>query len=791
MKFSLSTLKEFFDTSATLEEICSTLTDIGLEVENCEDKAKNLAQFSVAQIIEAKPHENSNKLKICLVKTSENKEPLQIICGASNARSGIKVAYAPIGSIIPSNQMLIKKAKIAGVESNGMLCSAKELAIGNEDVGIIEIDEKFEIGTKISEVFSLNDAIIEINVTPNRGDCLGVYGIARDLSATNIGKIKPLDIPTISPKFNFECKIDNNAPSACGFAVFRILKNVKNRPSPKWLVDKLNDVGINSISAVVDITNYVMHVLNRPMHAYDCTKIKDSITIRFANENENFISLKNEQYLLENKILTICDNQKILSLAGIIGGLQSCCDIDSSQILLESAFFNQSTISYSGRKLNIHSESRHRFERGVDQKTCQQGIEMATKLILEICGGEASEIKLVGKIDNQKTIKFDFKKIVELIGINIDKEIVLKILNSLGFKIDNDFNIEVPSHRHDIFSSEDIVEEIIRIYGYNKINKQELKITNNYYQKTLDLNHKARFCLSSRGMIETINWSFNDDKLIEIFGKINENLILENPISSEMNHMRTSLVIGLVNSYKKNYLRNFQNLSLFEIGNIFDNNIQKNMIAGLRAGKNKEQNHYHDYRDFDIFDVKKDFLEIIDIFNIRPESLQIIDNSAPTYYHPFRSAKIILGKTIIGYFGEIHPQIVNKFDLKNRLNFFEIFTDNIPKVNKSNIRKTFISNDLPVVERDFAFIVDKNLNIETLIRSINNIEKNLIKEINIFDIYSGANIDSNKKSVAFRIKIQSSEKTLTSDEIENISTKIIAVAINNHQAVLRIDYQNR
>jgi len=791
MKFSLSTLKEFFDTSATLEEICSTLTDIGLEVENCEDKAKNLAQFSVAQIIEAKPHENSNKLKICLVKTAENKEPLQIICGASNARSGIKVAYAPIGSIIPSNQMLIKKAKIAGVESNGMLCSAKELAIGNEDVGIIEIDEKFEIGTKISEVFSLNDAIIEINVTPNRGDCLGVYGIARDLSATNIGKIKPLDIPTISPKFNFEYKIDNNAPSACGFAVFRILKNVKNRPSPKWLVDKLNYVGINSISAVVDITNYVMHVLNRPMHAYDCTKIKDSITIRFANENENFISLKNEQYLLENKILTICDNQKILSLAGIIGGLQSCCDIDSSQILLESAFFNQSTISYSGRKLNIHSESRHRFERGVDQKTCQQGIEMATKLILEICGGEASEIKLVGKIDNQKTIKFDFKKIVELIGINIDKEIVLKILNSLGFKIDNDFNIEVPSHRHDIFSSEDIVEEIIRIYGYNKINKQELKITNNYYQKTLDLNHKARFCLSSRGMIETINWSFNDDKLIEIFGKINENLILENPISSEMNHMRTSLVIGLVNSYKKNYLRNFQNLSLFEIGNIFDNNIQKNMIAGLRAGKNKEQNHYHDYRDFDIFDVKKDFLEIIDIFNIRPESLQIIDNSAPTYYHPFRSAKIILGKTIIGYFGEIHPQIVNKFDLKNRLNFFEIFTDNIPKINKSNIRKTFISNDLPVVERDFAFIVDKNLNIETLIRSINNIEKNLIKEINIFDIYSGANIDSNKKSVAFRIKIQSSEKTLTSDEIENISTKIIAVAINNHQAVLRIDYQNR
>lgn len=791
MKFSLSTLKEFFDTSATLEEICSTLTDIGLEVENCEDKAKNLAQFSVAQIIEAKPHENSNKLKICLVKTAENKEPLQIICGASNARSGIKVAYAPIGSIIPSNQMLIKKAKIAGVESNGMLCSAKELAIGNEDVGIIEIDEKFEIGTKISEVFSLNDAIIEINVTPNRGDCLGVYGIARDLSATNIGKIKPLDIPTISPKFNFEYKINNNAPSACSFAVFRILKNVKNCPSPKWLVDKLNDVGINSISAVVDITNYVMHVLNRPMHAYDCTKIKDSITIRFANENENFISLKNEQYLLENKILTICDDQKILSLAGIIGGLQSCCDIDSSQILLESAFFNQSTISYSGRKLNIHSESRHRFERGVDQKTCQQGIEMATKLILEICGGEASEIKLVGKIDNQKTIKFDFKKIVELIGINIDKEIVLKILNSLGFKIDNDFNIEVPSHRHDIFSSEDIVEEIIRIYGYNKINKQELKITNNYYQKTLDLNHKARFCLSSRGMIETINWSFNDDKLIEIFGKINENLILENPISSEMNHMRTSLVIGLVNSYKKNYLRNFQNLSLFEIGNIFDNNIQKNMIAGLRAGKNKEQNHYHDYRDFDIFDVKKDFLEIIDIFNIRPESLQIIDNSAPTYYHPFRSAKIILGKTIIGYFGEIHPQIVNKFDLKNRLNFFEIFTDNIPKINKSNIRKTFISNDLPVVERDFAFIVDKNLNIETLIRSINNIEKNLIKEINIFDIYSGANIDSNKKSVAFRIKIQSSEKTLTSDEIENISTKIIAVAINNHQAVLRIDYQNR
>lgn len=789
MKFSLSTLKEFFDTNATVEEICSTLTNIGLEVENYEDKAKNLAQFSVAKIIEAKPHENSNKLKICLVKTSENKEPLQIICGASNARNGIKVAYAPIGSIIPSNQMVIKKAKIAGIESNGMLCSAKELAIGNEDMGIIEIDEKFEIGTKISEVFSLNDAIIEINVTPNRGDCLGVYGIARDLSATTIGKIKQLDIPAISPKFNFEYKINNTVPEACSFAVFRVLKNVKNRPSPKWLVDKLNHVGINSISAVVDITNYVMHVLNRPMHAYDCSKIKDSITIRFANQNENFTSLKNEQYLLENKILTICDNQKILSVAGIIGGLQSCCDIDSNHILLESAFFNKSSISYSGRKLNIHSESRQRFERGVDQETCQQGIEMATKLILEICGGDASEIKLVGKINNKKIIKFDFKKIVELIGINIDKQITLKILNSLGFKIDDNFNIEIPSHRHDIFSSEDIVEEIIRIYGYNKINKQELEIANNYHEKALNIHHKARLCLSSRGMIETINWSFNDDKLIEIFGKINENLILENPISSEMNHMRTSLVIGLVNSYKKNYLRNFQNLSLFEIGNIFDDNVQKNMIAGLRAGKNKEQNHYHDYRDFDIFDVKKDFFEIIDIFNIKPESLQIIDDSTPTYYHPFRSAKVTLRKNIIGYFGEIHPQIVNKFDLKNRLNFFEIFIDNIPKISKTNIRKTFISNDLPVVERDFAFIVDKNLNIGTLIKSINNIEKNLIKEINIFDIYSGANIDSNKKSVAFRVKIQSSEKTLTSNEIDDISAKIIAIAINNHQAVLRIDYQ--
>ncbi len=788
MKLTLSWLKEYLDTAATLEEICSKLTSIGLEIESVEDKAKILAPFSVAKIIDAQPHENSTKLKICQVATVDSATPLQIICGAPNARTGLKVAYAPIGSVIPANQMVIKKAKIAGVESNGMLCSKRELGLGSDDEGIVEIEEKWEVGSKITEVFALNDAVIEINVTPNRGDCLGIFGIARDLAATGIGTLKNPAIKKIAGEFPCPIEVKNEAFDACTYAAFRYLKNVKNCESPKWLKEKLSALGLNSISAIVDITNYVMLVLNRPMHAYDANKIDGAIAIRFATNGEKFTSLKNDEFILDEKILLIADSKKPVGIAGIIGSASSSCDLETSEILLESAFFAPSAIAYAGRKLNILSDARFRFERGVDENTCESGIDLATQLILEICGGEISETKLVGAKSVAKKVEFDLAKIKKLIGVEVTPDQASQILLDLGFELEklseNKFSVTVPSHRHDMHGAEDLVEEVVRIFGYDKISKTALP--QNIGEKApLNILHKVRSHLASEGMLETINWSFVDSNLVEIFAEKNEKLILKNPISIELSHMRPNLVMGLLESYRKNCLRNFADLALFEIGNVFLADGQKSMISGLRAGKNKEQNHYHDERDFDIFDVKKDFLDVIEIFGLRAESLQMNISEAPKYYHPHRFASLKLGKNLVGYFGELHPQIAKKFDLKNRVNIFEIFVDTLPQTQKPTSRKAFNANDLQLVERDFAFLVNKDQAVGDLIKTVLNCDKNLIKEVIIFDIFAGKNIQEDRKSVALRVKIQPVEKTLTSDEIDSISKKIIDAAAKFYGATLR------
>ena len=793
MKFTFSWLKEHLDTTATLDEVCSTLTSIGLEVEKVEDKGKSLSYFSVAHILEAKPHENSTKLKICQVKTIDSVTPLQIICGAANARTGLKVAYAPIGAIIPTNQMLIKKAKIAGVESNGMLCSARELGLGEDSEGIIEIDESCAIGKKITELYGLNDAVIEINVTPNRGDCLGIRGIARDLAAAGIGKLKPLEIRKPNSQFSSAIQIKNEAITleGCSFAAFRHIKNVKNCQSPKWLKDQLSSIGMNSISAIVDVTNFVMMVLNRPMHAYDASKINGSLIIRFANNDEKFTSLKKEDFILDEKILVISDEEKPLGIAGVIGASNSSCDLETTEILLESAFFNPSAIAYSGRKLNILSDARYRFERGVDVNSCVDGIELATQLITEICGGKISEIKITeGEKALVKKIEFDLSKIKKLIGVEVPKDKVKQIFVDLNFGLEeiseNKFFVYPSSNRHDISASEDLVEEVIRIFGYDKITPQKLE--NSEIKNTNNQARQAKLLLATKGMTETINWSFCDANLVDLFATKNEQLILANPISAELNHMRPTLAIGLLESYKRNYLRGFADLSLFEMGKIFSDTSekgQKMMISGIRAGKNKEQNHYNDQRDFDVFDVKKDLLEVIEIFGIRADSLQISNSEVAKYYHPHRCAALKLGKNIIGYFGEIHPKITKAFGIKTRVNAFEIFVDNLPNQQKAISRKAFTINDLQPVERDFAFLINKSDTINELTRTVQNCDKQLIKQVNIFDIYTGKNIAVDKKSVALRVVIQPIEKTFTSEEIDNISKKIIDTVCRAHQAILR------
>lgn len=788
MKLTLSWLKEYLDTNATLEQICDTLTDIGLEVEGIEDKAKNLEPFTVAQIIDAIPHENSTKLQICQVKTASSDELLQIVCGAKNARKGLKVAYAPIKSTIPSNGMVIKAAKVAGTASNGMLCSASELEIGTDGEGIIEIDEKYAIGTKISEVFGLNEAVIEINITPNRGDCLGIQGIARDLAATKIGTLKNTTIETVTGQSDLEIKIKNEAASACTFAAFRQIKNVKNCASPKWLKDQLESVGINSISAIVDITNYVMIALNRPMHAYDSSKIEDHLEIRFSQKNEKFISLKDLEYTLDEKTLVIADAKKPIGIAGVIGGANSSCDLNTTDILLESAFFRPSHIAHSGRKLNILSDARFRFERGVDENTCESGIDLATKLILEICGGDISTTKIVGAKSPKKEIEFDLTKIKKLIGIEITTTEVANTLSILGFnnkKIsETTLSVEIPTYRHDVSCTQDLIEEVIRIHGYNNITKTTpLNIQKDPNVKP-NILRKVRSNLIAQGLTETISWSFIDSNIVDLFAEKQDKLTIQNPISIELNHMRPTLIAGLLDSYKKNQLRNFSNLSLFEIGNTFTDT-QKLMISGIRAGKNQEPNHYQNERDYDVFDVKKDVFEISKIYGLNPLNLQLKSDEAPKYYHPHRSAALKLGKNIIGYFGEIHPAVTKEFGLKNRVNAFEIFADNLPQTQKTSTKKALNVSDLQSVERDFAFLVNQDQAVGDIIKTVQNSEKKLIKDVNIFDIFTGNNIQAGTKSVALKIKIQPQDKTMTSEEIDKISQKIITEVTKTYNATLR------
>ncbi len=795
MKFSVSWLRDYLEFDANIEELCKKLTAIGLEVENVEDEAKSLAAFEVAKIIEAVKHENSEKLSVCKVETASG-EILQIVCGAKNARAGIKVALAPIGAVIPSNQLVIKKAKIAGVESCGMMCSASELALGVDGEGIIEIDEKWPLGEKIAKIYGKNDAIIEINVTPNRGDCLGVYGIAKDLAAADFGALKNLEIKKNSAVISDKISAKISALDACGVAAFRLIKDVKNCESPLWLKEKLASIGQASISAVVDVTNYVMFCLNRPMHAYDASKINGAVDVRYAKNGEKFLSLKKEEYVLDEKILVVADDANVLGIAGVIGSLDSSCNLQTQDILLEAAFFDKVAVALSGRRLNILSDARYRFERGVDYKNCEAGIELATALIVEICGGKASEVVVVESENfkkNAKKIEFNLEKIAKLTGVEVADDKALEILTKLEFvckKIEGKkYLVEVPSSRSDVEIAADLVEEVVRIYGYDKIIPKKLEITP--LKLNTDIFDKVRQNLLAGGMVENINWSFCDANLVKEFAEVKENLTLANPIAEQLAHMRPNLIIGLMQSYQKNYLRSFSDVSFFEIGKVFlgtKENEQKQMIAGLRAGKNNEQNHYNDCRDFDIFDVKKDIFNCLEIFGLKASSVQISDNEAPKYYHPHRSAALKLGKNIVGYFGEIHPKIAKIFDVKTSVNIFEIFSDSLPQAafeGKSVQKKSFEASDLQSVWRDFAFLLEADKKIGDLTKTIENCDKNLIKQVDIFDIYAGKNIEEGKKSVALRVMIQPLEKSLTGEEIDVISKKIIDAVVSAHKAVLR------
>jgi phenylalanyl-tRNA synthetase beta chain len=793
MRFTLSWLKEFLDTNCSLDEILTKLTVIGLEVEEVIDRSKDLGDFIVAEVLDATRHPEADRLQVCTVNDGENK--LQIVCGAQNARAGIKVVLARVGVTIPNGKFKIKASKIRGVESNGMLCSATELLIGSDDNGIIELPISAQVGSSFVETCGLNDPIIEIAITPNRGDALGVYGIARDLAAAGMGKLKTLTIPDLKSNIDSPIVMRVLDTNLCPLISSYYIKGIKNIESPIWLKRRLEAAGVTPISAIIDITNYVSLSFARPLHVYDADKISGSLTVRMAGEGEKFLALNDKEYVLKNTDLVIADDKDILGLAGIIGGKESSCSHTTSNILLEAAVFDHITIAHSGRTHNINTDSRYRFERQIDYNFTIQGLKVATMMITELCDGEISNINLAGSpTKDLRTINFDSNKVYSLLGIKLTVDAIIKILSDLGFGCEyiggEAIHIMIPSWRNDVAEEADIIEEVARIYGYDNIPAAPIPSQN--VLSTITINPKQqrlnsiRRMLAASGFMEKVTWSFMDSNKALLFSDIIPELKLANPISSDLNYMRPSIIPNLLGILKKNIARGYNNLALFEVGAIFiSQQHQQLSIAGIRSGLMTERNIHGLTRKVDFFDVKQDVSMILAEYGLPVEKLSW-QRDVPSYYHPNKAAKVSLGKNIVAYCGELHPNIASSYDLKLPIFIFEIFTNNIPIPSLKHGRKpAYLISDYQAVERDFAFILDPNTPVAELIKSISAADNQLIKKVSIFDVYIGDKIESNKKSIAISVRMQADDRTLVDTEIETISKKIIDNAAKATGATLR------
>ncbi len=801
MKITYDWLKDHLKTKFNETQLIQKLTNIGLEVESSEALTSDYDFFKIAKIIKTEKHPDADRLKVCDVDIGD-KIPLKVVCGAPNAREGLITIYAPPGAMIPKNKMKLSISKIRGITSYGMLCSESELNLSDESDGIVELNTtKFnkKIGNKYFSKKQPN--LIDLSITPNRPDCLGVRGIARDLASTGFGKLIDIKEKKIKSKLNQKIKVKINKEKNSGCTSFGscLITNIKNCESPQWLKNKLVSIGQKPISAVVDITNYVMLDLNRPLHAYDADKINKGIVVRNSKKGEKFTALDNKEYMLHENMCVISDNLGVLGLGGIIGGTRSSTNLETKNVLIESAYFNPRSIRKTSKILNIDTDAKFRFERGIDPLSIEQGINRTAELIKEICGGEVSKID-IQKIDKfEKTkIKFNTNLFEKISGFKISIKQMIVILKNLGFEIKsikNNLNLIVPSWRPDITQPIDIVEELVRIYGYDKIKiinpeKNRIKPT---LTKSQRLFHFLQRSLASKGYFETITWSFTDSKINNLFKEQKKSVEIVNPISSDLNVLRNSIFSNLIIYLSKNLDRGFKDICLFEIGPIFygsKSGQQETVIGGLNAGKKSRLSWLEKPRNVDIYDVKQVVVKSLEEAGFNPKSL-FIDDKTPNYYHPGKSGRVFLNKgkeNLAAYFGEIHPNVIKKLDLKTEAVVgFEIFIDNLNITRKSlkDQKSKFEASDYQKSERDFAFIVDKNFSSQDLVDIIYKVDKNLIKEVKIFDVYQGENIPENKKSIAINVTIQSMEKTLQEKDLDFLNKSIIVSVENKTGAKIR------
>ncbi len=801
MKITYNWLKDHLLTNKTEKLLIDKLTDIGLEVERIEEASNDLDKFLIAKIVKAEKHPNADRLKVCQVDVGDKKK-IEVVCGAPNAKEGLLTIYAPPGAVIPKNNMKLSITKIRNVMSFGMLCSESELNLSNESDGIIEL-AKNEYGKRIGKKYfqKKSSNLIDLSVTPNRPDCLGVRGIARDLAAAGFGKFKINNKKKILFKGNkkIKVKILNEKKQGCTAFGSCLIENVNNGESPKWLKEKLISVGQKPISAIVDITNFIMLDLNRPLHAYDADKIDKGIIVRNSKKGEKFQALNNKEYKLGEGMCVISDHSRVLGLGGIIGGVTTGTELGTKNVLLESAYFNPRSIRKTSKELNIDTDAKFRFERGIDPFSIKEGLISAAKLIKEICGGEINKIDVQNITKTQDTnIKFEIDSFKRISGFSLSAREIIRILNDLGFKVKNNKNLlklKVPSWRPDITQEIDIIEELMRIYGYDKIEKIEpiknrIKPTLNRSQK---LFHFLQRAIASKGYQEVITWSFTDSKINDLFSTNKKNIEIINPISSDLNVLRNSIFSNLILYLNKNLNRDFKDLSLFEIGPVFygsNPGEQETVIGGLCSGKINRLSWIDNERNVDVFDIKKDVFKTLVEAGYDRKNL-FVDDKTPNYYHPGKSGRVFLDKSkdkVVAYFGEIHPSIIKKMNIRtDSLVGFEIFIDNLKEMKKSlkDKKNKYSVSDFQKSERDFAFIIDKRFDTQELVNIILSADKELIKEVNIFDVYEGEKIPNDKKSIALNVTIQSMNKPLNDADLEKINKSIVDHVENKTGAKIR------
>lgn len=790
MKFTLSWLKEHLETDEPLEKLADKLTMIGLEVEHIEDKAKALGAFTIARVIAAEQHPNADRLRVCMVDTGNGAAPVQVVCGAPNARAGLVSVFSPPGTFIPGKNITLGVGTIRGVESRGMLCSAAELQISEDHDGIMELPEDAPIGAGYAEWAGLGDPVIEINLTPNRQDCTGVHGIARDLSAADMGKFRDPGIRPVKGEFPCPVKVTVEDETLCpGFAL-RLVRGVKNGPSPEWLQQRLTSIGLRPINALVDITNFMTFDRARPLHVFDAAKVTGNLTVRRARNNETLLALDGRTYTLDNGVCVIADDHGVELLAGIMGGEASGCDENTTDVLIELALWNEINIAQTGRKLGINSDARYRFERGVDPAFMVPGLEMATRMVMELCGGAPSENVIVGKAHgDDHVIEFPLAEVKRLAGIEVPLTEMRRILGHLGFMMAGNgpaVKIAVPSWRSDVHGKADIVEEIVRIVGVDKVPMTPFERGDAPRKPVLTpiqtRTRRAKRALAARAMVEAVTWSFIAKPAAELFGGGQAELVLANPIASDMSDMRPSLLPGLIAATQANHDRGFPDVALFEVGQIFKGDQPQDQLtaaAGIRHGfasaKGMGRN-WSGSATADAFDAKADAFAVLAAAGAPMQALQIVPGG-PAWLHPGRSGTIQIGpQNVLGYFGELHPRTLEKLDADGPMMAFEVILDRIPEAKKKATRAKPVLelSAFQPVSRDFAFIVDRNIRAGDIVRAAQGVDKKLITDVTVFDVYEGKGIEDGKKSIAIAVTIQPREKTMTDQEIDAVGAKIVA-----------------